>query len=297
MESEWTDVHRIRDVRDGRKRIGAYMGRKQESLRRDGWRREFSEGVRDAVPIALGYFAVSFSLGIAAHLIGMTPVQGFFLSFLNNASAGEYAGISAIAEGTSLAALAVLILITNARYLLMSCALSQKLSPDVGILQRLILAWGVTDELFGLGVSRKGYVQPSYLYGADVTALSCWAAGTVGGVIAGNVFPPAVVSALSASIFGMFLAVILPRGRKDRATLMVILSGFGLSSLFAAAPALNQISGNMRVILLTLVISAAAAVIRPVQEETAEAEIEQEKSEQKKPVREPLTARKTAGAA
>ena len=252
------------------------MGRKQESLRRDGWRREFSEGVRDAVPIALGYFAVSFSLGIAAHLIGMTPVQGFFLSFLNNASAGEYAGISAIAEGTSLAALAVLILITNARYLLMSCALSQKLSPDVGILQRLVLAWGVTDELFGLGVSRKGYVQPSYLYGADVTALSCWAAGTVGGVIAGNVFPPAVVSALSASIFGMFLAVI---------------------RLFAAAPALNQISGNMRVILLTLVISAAAAVIRPVQEETAEAEIEQEKSEQKKPVREPLTARKTAGAA
>ena len=90
------------------------MGRKQESLRRDGWRREFSEGVRDAVPIALGYFAVSFSLGIAAHLIGMTPVQGFFLSFLNNASAGEYAGISAIAEGTSLAALAVLILIMRA---------------------------------------------------------------------------------------------------------------------------------------------------------------------------------------
>ena len=273
------------------------MRKKEMMPRQAGWRREFSEGVRDAVPIALGYFAVSFSLGIAAHMIGMTSVQGFFLSFLNNASAGEYAGISAIAEGTSLAALAVLILITNARYLLMSCALSQKLSPDVGILQRLVLAWGVTDELFGLGVSRNGYVQPSYLYGADVTALSCWAAGTVGGVIAGNVFPPDVVSALSASIFGMFLAVILPRGRKDRATLMVILSGFGLSGLFAAAPALNQISGNMRVILLTLVISAAAAVIRPVQEETAEAEIEQEKSEQKKPAREPLTARKTAGAA
>ena len=104
--------------------------RKEEMMpRQAGWRREFSEGVRDAVPIALGYFAVSFSLGIAAHMIGMTSVQGFFLSFLNNASAGEYAGISAIAEGTSLAALAVLILITNARYLLMSCALTVAWPP------------------------------------------------------------------------------------------------------------------------------------------------------------------------
>ena len=43
-------------------------------------RKVFCEGMRDGVPIALGYFAVSFSLGIAARKAGLTPVQGFFAS-------------------------------------------------------------------------------------------------------------------------------------------------------------------------------------------------------------------------
>ena len=64
-------------------------------------RKVFCEGMRDGVPIALGYFAVSFSLGIAARTAGFTPLQGFVASLLNNASAGEYAAFAekAIALG------------------------------------------------------------------------------------------------------------------------------------------------------------------------------------------------------
>ena len=91
-------------------------------------RKVFCEGMRDGVPIALGYFAVSFSLGIAARKAGLTPVQGFFASLLNNASAGEYAAFSLIASGATYLEVAIITLIANARYLLMSCALAQRLA-------------------------------------------------------------------------------------------------------------------------------------------------------------------------
>lgn len=231
---------------------------------------EFMLGARDAVPIALGYFAVAFSLGIAAHNVGMTAVQGFFLSLLNNASAGEYAGIASIAGGTTLAALAVLILITNARYLLMSCALSQKLDPSMRPVHRLFIAWGVTDELFGLAITRQGYVKPSYLYGAYITALSCWAVGTAAGVAAGNAFPAVVVAALSASIFGMFLAIVLPPARKDKAVFAVVMASFILSSVCSYIPLFQSVSESIRVIILTLIISVCAAVLKPVADEETE---------------------------
>ncbi|MEE3452922.1 AzlC family ABC transporter permease [Dialister sp.] len=233
---------------------------------------EFIRGVRDGASLAGGYFAVAFSLGIASRGVGMNAIQGFFLSFLNNASAGEYAVVSAISTLSSLLSLALLVLITNARYFLMSCALSQKLAPDTGLFHRLLLSWGITDELFGLAIAKKGYVEPSYLYGAYLSSLSCWALGTSAGVTAGNALPPYLVTALGASIFGMFLAIILPAAKKDRAVFLTVLSGFILSGFSSEIPFLSSLSEPVRVILLTLLISSSAAILKPVKVKKEKAE-------------------------
>lgn len=129
-------------------------------------RKVFCEGMRDGVPIALGYFAVSFSLGIAARNAGLTPIQGFFASLFNNASAGEYAAFSLIAAGATYLEVAIITLIANARYLLMSCALAQKFAPGTPFFHRLIIGYDVTDELFGITIARPGYLNPFYTYGA-----------------------------------------------------------------------------------------------------------------------------------
>ena len=131
----------------------------------------FAKGMRDAIPIALGYLAVSFTLGIAAKNAGFTPFQAFLVSFTNNASAGEFAGFTLIAAGGGYLEVAILILITNARYLLMSCALSQKLPPDTPMIQRLLLSYDVTDELFGISVAVPGKLNPYYSFGAYTVAL------------------------------------------------------------------------------------------------------------------------------
>ena len=233
-------------------------------------RRIFLNGMRDGVPIALGYFAVSFSLGIAARNAGLTPLQGFFASLLNNASAGEYAAFTLIAANATLFQVALITLIANARYLLMSCALAQRFAPGTPFFHRLIIAYDVTDELFGITIARPGYLNPFYTYGAIALAAPAWASGTALGIIAGNLLPLRAVSALSVALYGMFLAIIIPPARKDKIVAALVAISFALSFACTYLPGISALSDGTRTILLTVLISCGAAVLFPVTPEAPE---------------------------
>ncbi len=224
------------------------------------------EGIRDGLPIALGYLVVSFTLGIAARNAGLTPWQGFLASFFNNASAGEYAGFTMIAAGAAYWEIALVTLIANARYLLMSCVLSQRFSPEAPWYHRFFVGFDVTDEIFGISVARSGTLNPYYNYGAMLVALPGWSVGTVLGIMAGNVLPPSAVSALSVALYGMFLAVIIPPARKDRVVAVLVLLSFAASFAAVHLPGLADISGGTRTILLTVLLSGLAAAFFPVKE-------------------------------
>ena len=152
-------------------------------------RKVILEGMRDGIPIGLGYLAVSFSLGIAAKTAGLNAFQSFLASLLCNASAGEYSGFTVIAADSSYFVIALATLVANARYLLMSCALSQRISKDTSIIHRLLLGFFVTDEFFGISISRSGKLNPFYTYGAILIGCPCWAFGSMLGTIAGNLLP------------------------------------------------------------------------------------------------------------
>ncbi len=234
-------------------------------------KKPFFNGLKDGIPIGLGYFAVSFSIGITAKSIGMNAFQGFLLSLLNNASAGEVAGISAISDGVTYFTAAIIILVTNARYILMSCAVSQKFSPDTPLIHRLLIGFDLTDELFGIAVAYPGYIKPSYMYGAFTVTLPMWALGTVCGIVVGNILPEVVTTALSVAIYGMFLAVVIPPCRKNKAVTVVVLSSFVISGLSKVIPVISDMTESVRVIVLTLIISVAAALLFPVKDEQGEA--------------------------
>lgn len=226
-------------------------------------RQALGDGMRDGVPIGLGYFAVSFSLGIAAKNAGLTPFQGFLASLLCNASAGEYAGFTLIAAGATYLELAGVTLIANARYLLMSCAMSQRLDPAMPGFHRPLMAFHITDELFGIAIARPGCLNPFYSYGAVLVAAPCWAVGTALGAIAGGLLPLRLVSAFSVALYGMFLAVIIPAARQSKVIAGLIVLCFGASYGAAHLPAVSQVSGGTRTIILTVVLSAAAALLFP----------------------------------
>lgn len=230
-------------------------------------RAAFVNGMQDGIPIALGYFAVSFSLGIAARNVGLSPAMGFLASALCNASAGEYALFTLIGAKAALWEIVLVTLITNARYFLMSCALSQRLAPETPWYHRMLIGFDITDEIFGIGVSHPYPLPPAYMYGGFSTTIPMWAVGTMLGVIAGNVLPAVAVTALSAAIYGMFIAVVIPPARKDRVILILVAISFAVSGLVSLIPVFASMSESLRIILLTLVISCAAALIRPVTEE------------------------------
>ena len=240
-------------------------------LQENDLRREIVRGARDGLPIGLGYFAVAFSLGITAKAAGLNPVQGFIASFLNHASAGEYALFSLIAAHAAYWEVAAVIFITNMRYLLMSAALSQKLRGDTSLPHRFLLGFGITDEIFGLGVAYPGKLRPAYLYSAFLLADLFWSSGTASGIVAGNILPANVVSALSVAIYGMFLAIIIPPARKNRVVGVLVAVSFACSFAFSVLPLLSGLSGGMRTIILTVAISSAAALLCPVREEGGEA--------------------------
>lgn len=228
----------------------------------------FREGIRDGVPIALGYFAVSFTLGIAARNAGLNAFQGFLASILNLASAGEYAGFALIALSAPYLEVALVTAITNARYLLMSAALSQKFAPDATLFQRLTVGFAVTDELFGITMARPGALEPLYNYGAMAVAMPAWAVGTALGVVVGNILPLRAVSALSVALYGMFLAVIIPPARKSRVVAVLVGLSFAASYAAGVLPGVSGWSEGTRVILLTVVLAGGAALLFPVKEES-----------------------------
>ena len=227
----------------------------------------FRRGVRDGMPIALGYFAVAFTLGIAAKNAGFSAVQAMVESLTNNASAGEYAVFSLVSAGAGYWEVAVMTLVANARYLLMSCALSQKLAPETGLGHRMLVAFDVTDEIFGVSIAFPGRLNPFYTYGAMAVAIPGWALGTFLGVVVGNVLPLRLVSALSVGLYGMFLAIIVPPARESRVVLALVLLSFAASWAAASLPALAAVSSGVKTIVLTVVISLGAAVLFPVAEE------------------------------
>ena len=167
--------------------------------------------------------------------------------------------------------MAVMMLIINARYLLMSCSLSQKISPETGLIPRLIIGFEVTDEIFGVQMALPGMICPWYTYGVIAMALPGWSLGTYLGVVMGNVLPANIVSALSVGLYGMFLAIIIPPARENRVIAALVVISMLASCAFAYLPAISAISPGTRVIILTVAISAAAAYLFPVKEEDGHA--------------------------
>ena len=224
-------------------------------------------GMRDGMPIALGYLAVSFSLGIQAKSAGMSWLMATIMSFTNVTSAGQFAAIGIIAAGGSYVELALSTLIINLRYMLMSCSLSQKIDPKAPFIHRLFMAHGVTDEIFGISYGVTGSLSPYYTYGAMLVAIPGWCLGTLLGVVLGNILPTIVVSALSVALYGMFIAIIIPPAKKDKNVAIAIIIAMILGFIFTIAPYLKNISSGTRVIIITVIISSIFAIICPIKDD------------------------------
>lgn len=230
----------------------------------------FRKGLRDGVPIALGYLSVSFTFGIMVSAGGLPIWVAVLISMTNLTSAGQFAGLSLLLSGGSLVEMALTQFVINLRYALMSLSLSQKLDRTVTRMHRLILSFGNTDEVFAVASAQKGEVGKAYLYGLILLPYVGWAVGTFLGAAAGKILPDIITSALGIAIYGMFIAIIVPPAKSYRPVLRVLMIAIGLSCLFYWVPLLNRVSSGFVIIICALAAAALGAYFYPVREEEDE---------------------------
>ncbi len=229
-------------------------------------KQEFFRGVRDGLPICFGYLSVSFAFGIFAVASGLGAVEALLLSMCNVTSAGQFAAVPIIAAGGSLLELALIQLVINARYALMSLSLSQKMGDDVRTKDKFLIAFVNTDEVFAVASGQKNAVGRRYMHGLILTPFLGWSTGTICGAVAGDVLPQILVSALGVAIYGMFVAIVLPSTKKSRPTAICVLIAVILSCLFYYVPFLQKIPDGFSIIISAVVASAVMAAVRPTVE-------------------------------
>ena len=228
----------------------------------------YTKGLRDGIPVGLGYLAVSFGFGITAVRAGLSVLQAAVISATNLTSAGQAAGVTVIAENGTLIEMALVQIVINIRYSLMALSLSQRLDSSFNTGHRLIAAYGITDEIFALASMHPGRVAPGYMYGLITDGFMGWVAGTVLGAVAGDVLPPMVSNALGIMIYGMFVALIIPPSKKAKNVLFTVATAAALSiGLKLLFPSL---SAGFGVIIAGAVSAGAAALLFPVADDKEE---------------------------
>lgn len=225
--------------------------------------REFGAGLRDGIPIALGYFTVCIAFGLQVVTAGMPPWVIGVQSATNLSSSGQFAGIAVIIAGGSALQLALTVAVVNLRYVLMSLSLSQKLEPGITWWQRMLVAYGVTDEIFALAM-RRDRVPWTYYVGLTLVPIVGWTSGGLVGAIAGTMLPPSIQAAMGVLLYAMFVAVVVPPAKGSRSIMAVVGVAAVTSTLLAFLPVVNTIEVGWRIIIATLIAAAFGATVFPV---------------------------------
>lgn len=225
------------------------------------------QGLRDGLPIGLGYLSVSFGFGIAVVAAGLSPLFALLISMTNETSAGQLAGLEIMARSGGLIEMALCQLVINLRYSLMGISLTQRVDDTFTTPWRMLLSFSITDEIYAVASTKPQKIGITYFSGLAIPPYIGWALGTILGAVAGQLLPPVVASSLGVMLYGMFIAIILPPARDNKGVLFAVLAASALSCIIYYVPLFDFITSGFSVIICAVVVSAIAALLFPVKDE------------------------------
>ena len=228
---------------------------------------DFTKGIKDGIPIALGYFSVSIAFGLMAVEAGCTWVEAMLISLTNLTSAGQFAGVTVLAHMGTYIEMALTQLVINSRYALMGISLSQKVNARFKGLWRVILGFAITDEIFAVAIGQECEISRRYFAGLAIIPIIGWTSGTIVGAVLGNIMPEIITSALGVALYGMFIAVVVPKARENIHVLAVVIIAVAISVALRYIPVFSGISAGFAIIICAVIASAAGAVFFPVKED------------------------------
>ncbi|HOJ79098.1 MAG TPA: AzlC family ABC transporter permease [Bacillota bacterium] len=229
-------------------------------------KKDFAYGLKRGYPIALGYVPVAFTFGLMAVNGGISPLMAVFISLSNLTSAGQFAGTNLIIAGAGLFEIAITTFVINIRYMLMSLSLSQKINPDIPLLQRLIFSFGITDETFSIASMEEGKLSASYMLGLILGPIIGWSLGTALGAFTSSALPEYISSAMGIALYAMFIAIIVPPAKKSRPVFLIIAIAVAINVLLKYIPSFSFISSGFRIIIATVLGAGIGAALWPIEE-------------------------------
>ena len=233
-------------------------------------KQEFLDGIRDGIPICLGYFSVSMAFGLTAVLSGIPIWAAVVISLTNLTSAGQFAGMNLIAAQGALVEIGLTTLIINIRYFLMSISVSQKVEQKMSMKERMAVAFGITDEIFAVPMQRDHELTTVYMTGLILTPVLGWTGGTFIGAAATSLMPPILSNAFGIALYGMFIAIIVPPAREHKNVLFAVVLAIAASVACKYLPVIRNLSSGWTIILITIVVCLIAAWLFPVKESEGE---------------------------
>ena len=223
----------------------------------------FAAGLVTALPIALGYFPIAFSFGVAATRAGLSGLEAFGLSLIIYAGAAQFLALALITGGAPVLVAAFTLVAMNVRHVLYGPALIKRVGPGARTRHAWAWAFGLTDEVFGaaLGALARGRVSYSepFMFGLAIGAYASWLTGTALGAFAGGAALqnwPVLDAALGFMLPALFLALLL--SILSRVQLPVI------AVAIAATVAVTLLWSGTAGILAGMIAGAVAGLLRKV---------------------------------
>lgn len=232
----------------------------------------FKQGLKEGIPIGLGYLPLAFTLGVNAATGGFKFLNSIVMSLLSFTGVGQMNAMSLMLENSTYFSIFIALLVINLRNIVLSLSLSQRLDKNVSLWKRLIIAMGNTDEIFALTIRREGKIPADYFLGVMSFPYFAWGIGAIVGNLATTLVPRDICITMSMALYAMLVASVIPATKKSKPILFVVtLSGllsFVMQGIKPISDALINLMGKSAsswILVAGSIFSAAiAACIWPV---------------------------------
>ncbi|WP_315118941.1 AzlC family ABC transporter permease [uncultured Clostridium sp.] len=222
----------------------------------------FKEGIRLAMPIAIGYVPIAITFGLITKSSGVSNEVGIMMSIMVFAGASQFIGVNLMALGSAPLEIIVTTFIINFRHFLMSSSLSQKVKENTDKKLLYLISFGITDETFAVAsLKEEGKLNPYVILGLNFTSYLSWVFGTIFGVALGNVIPEVIKNSMGIALYAMFIGLLVPALKKSKPILVISLLSIGINTLIMYIPIFAFISKGWSIVISTMISSLVGALM------------------------------------
>ncbi|WP_405756353.1 AzlC family ABC transporter permease [Streptomyces sp. NBC_00073] len=199
-----------------------------------GTRAAWAAGFGQAVPVMLGYVPVAFAFGVLGHTAGLPWWAMVAMSAFVYGGSSQFAALQLLAVGAAPYAIVLTTFVVNLRHLLLSAAIAPRLA-GWRRREQALFAYELTDEAFAVHSAQyadRAERPKAEVFTFNTAVHASWVAGTLLGVLAGDLVTDVQALGLDYALPAMFMALLAAGIIADRRGLVVaVVAGGGAVGL------------------------------------------------------------------